>query len=67
MFSHKELMNKTCENVKQMCEEAGTSWDKLPIYKQRGTCCYREDGTWITDYTMPILLKEGRDYLEKLI
>lgn len=67
LFSHKQLMNKTCENVKQMCEEAGTSWDKLPIYKQRGTCCYREDGVWVTDYTMPILLKEGRDYLEKLI
>lgn len=67
LFSHKQLMNKTCENVKQMCEEAGTSWDKLPIYKQRGICCYREDGTWITDYTMPILLKEGRDYLERLI
>ena len=50
-----------------MCEEAGTSWDKLPIYKQRGTCCCRENGMWVTDYTMPILLKEERDYLEKLI
>lgn len=67
MFSHKQLMNKTCEEVKKMCEEAGTSWDKLPIYKQRGTCCCRENGMWVTDYTMPILLKEERDYLEKLI
>lgn len=66
-FSHKELMYKTCDNIKQMLNDIGKSWDNLPIYKQRGTCCRREGREWITDYSMPLLVKEGREYLETLI
>lgn len=67
VFSHKELMNKSCKQVKEMLEEYGLQWENLPIYKQRGTACIREDGTWIVDYSMPVLLKEDREYLERLI
>lgn len=66
-FSHKELMNKSCKEIKTMLEDIGKSWDKIPIYKQRGTACRREEGTWVTDYSMPLLLKEDRAYLEDLI
>ena len=66
-FSHKQLMNKSCKMIKEMLEENGTPWENLPVYLQRGTCARREDGEWITDYSMPMLVKEGREYLETLI
>lgn len=67
MFSHRQLMNKSCKDIKEMCEEHGCAWENLPIYKQRGTCCRREEGEWITNYTMPLLVKENREYLEELL
>ena len=67
VFSHKQLMYKSCEDIKQMLQNEGHSWDNLPIFKQRGTCCIRENGEWITDYSMPLFIKEGREYLETLI
>ena len=66
-FSHKQLMHKSCNMIKEMLEENGTPWEKFPIYLQRGTCARRENGEWITDYAMPLLVKEGREYLEALI
>ena len=60
-------MHKSCEDIKKMCEERGYSWDNLPIFKQRGTCCAREGREWVTNYSMPLLVKEGREYLETLI
>lgn len=67
LFSHKELMYKSCEEIKEMLIKADATWDSIPIFKQRGTCCNREDGQWVTNYSMPILIKEGREYLETLI
>ena len=66
-FSHKELMNKSCNQIKDMLAQAGQPWENIAIYKQRGTACRREEGTWITDYSMPILSKEGREYIESLL
>ena len=66
-FSHKELMYKNCNEIKKMLEDIGKPWDSLPVYKQRGTCCKRENREWVTDYSMPLLVKEGREYLETLI
>lgn len=66
-FSHKQLMNKSCKDIKEMLEEIDCSWEKLPIFKQRGTCCTRDDRQWVTNYSMPLLVKEGREYLEELI
>ena len=67
VFSHKDLNRKTCEEIKEMLSERGCPWENIPIYKQRGTCCKREDKEWITDYTMPLLVKEGREYIETLL
>lgn len=66
-FTHKELMYKSCEEIKEMLKQIEHPWEQLPTFKQRGTCCCRENKSWITDYTMPILLKENRAYLEDLI
>ena len=67
LFSHKQLMHKSCKDIKEMCISSGFPWENLPTHKQRGTCCRREDGEWVTDYAMPLLLKEDRAYLEDLI
>ena len=66
-FSHKQIMNKSCNEIKEMLKDAGKPWENLAVYKQRGTACRREEGTWVTDYSMPILLKEGREYIESLL
>lgn len=66
-FSHKQLMNKSCKDIKEMLVEINQPWENLPVFKQRGTCCTREDKQWVTDYSMPMLVKEGREYLEALI
>ena len=66
-FSHKQLMHKSCKDIKEMLIEIDHPWESLPIFKQRGTCCIRENKQWVTDYSMPILLKDDRDYLERLI
>ena len=66
-FSHKELEHKNCDNIKEMLQNIDKPWENLPIYKQRGTCCKRENKEWVIDYSMPLLVKEGRNYLEELI
>lgn len=66
-YSHKQLHKASCEVIKEMLRQEGIPWENLPIYKQRGAACKREEGQWITDYSMPLLVKEGREYLEALI
>ena len=41
-FSHKELMNKNCENIKQMLVEKNIKWESLPISCQRGVCVVKK-------------------------
>ena len=38
-FSHKELQNKSCNNIQDMLmEQKGINWNDLPTYQKRGTC-----------------------------
>lgn len=41
-FSHKELMNKNCENIKQMLVEKNLKWESIPISCQRGVCVIKK-------------------------
>lgn len=41
-FSHKELMNKNCENIKQMLVEKNLKWESIPIPCQRGICVIKK-------------------------
>ena len=41
-FSHKELMNKSCEDIKQMLVEKNIKWESLPISHQRGICVIKK-------------------------
>ena len=41
-FSHKELQNKSCNQIQDMLmEQKGINWNNLPIYQKRGSCCIK--------------------------
>ena len=54
-FSHKELQNKSCNDIQDMLmTQKGINWDDLPTYQKRGSCCVRNkiviesDGVMVT-------------------
>lgn len=41
-FSHKELQNKSCNDIQNMLmTQKGINWNDLPTYQKRGSCCVR--------------------------
>lgn len=79
-FSHKELQNKSCNDIQNMLlTERGVNWNDLPTHLKRGSCCVKiypsnEKDTenkarpyWHIDTNIPIFKDEGREYIEKLI
>ncbi len=41
-FSHKELQNKSCNDIQDMLiTQRGINWNDLPAYQKRGSCCIR--------------------------
>lgn len=41
-FSHKELQNKSCNDIQDMLmTQKGINWNNLPTYQKRGSCCIR--------------------------
>lgn len=41
-FLHKELQNKSCNDIQDMLMvQKGINWNDLPIYQKRGSCCVR--------------------------
>lgn len=51
-FSHKELMNKNCENIKQMLVEKNLKWESIPISCQRGVCVIKKPAKVKTQINM---------------
>ena len=42
-FSHKELQNKSCNNIQDMLiAEKGINWNDFPTHQKRGSCCVRK-------------------------
>lgn len=66
-LSHKEIQDLSCADIKSILAKRGEVWENLPIALQRGICCYKAEGKWRIDLTMPILKGEARDLVEKLI
>ena len=75
-FSHKELQNKSCNDIQDMLmTQKGINWNDFPTYQKRGSCCIREcyevDSVmrtrWIIDTEIQIFKGDGREYIEKLI
>ncbi len=45
-FSHKELQNKSCNQIQDMLMlERGINWNDLPTYQKRGSCCIKSEVT----------------------
>jgi tRNA(His) 5'-end guanylyltransferase len=43
-FSHKELQNKSCNQIQDMLmTERGINWNDLPVYQKRGSCCIKSN------------------------
>lgn len=75
-FSHKELQNKSCNDIQDMLmTQKGINWNDYPTYQKRGSCCikeiYKEEDSersrWIIDKDIPIFKGEGREYIDRLI
>lgn len=77
-FSHKELNNKSCNDIQDMLmTQKNINWNNLSTYKKRGSCCIKNtycDGDigelkshWIIDKDIPIFKGENRKYINELI
>lgn len=80
-FSHKELQNKSCNDIQDMLfKEKNINWNDFPIDCKRGAAViYSDDQNpnslnvkdknkgWIIDTEMPILKGKDREYVDKLI
>lgn len=52
-FSHKELQNKSCNDIQDMLmTQKGINWNDLPTYQKRGSCCVKNKIVIETDSVM---------------
>lgn len=66
-FSHKELQNKSCNQIQDMLmEQKGINWNDFPIYQKRGSCCIK-----IKDKIDEVMINEqqkfGEDEVTKIV
>ena len=82
-FSHKELQNKSNNQIQDMLMlEKGINWNDFPTHQKRGSCCIKEfyqdeyvdikddpciRSRWIIDKEIPIFKGENRNYIERFI
>ena len=82
-FSHKELQNKSCNDIQNMLmTQKWINWNNFPAYQKRGSCVVKEnylDATpestdselirsrWIIDKNIPIFKGENREYIERFV
>ena len=73
MFSHKELENKNCSEIQEMCFQKGVNWNDFPDKQKRGRLIikqeYDKDGAirtrWIS--VDPPIFTQERETLNNLI
>lgn len=71
-FSHKELQNKSCNDIQDMLMlQKGINFNDMPTEFKRGVCCYvleTTEGTagWVLDKECPIFTQD-RNYIEKYV
>lgn len=81
-FSHKELQNKSCNDIQDMLmEKYNINWNDFPTTQKRGSCCVKQEYAypdefmrtgqwstrWVIDNEIPQFKGEGRAYIEKFI
>jgi len=74
-FSHKQLQNKTCNQIQEMLfQEKEINFNDLPTYQKRGICIVKEQydkegimrSRWVIDENIPIFTQD-REYIEKYL
>lgn len=67
-FSHKELQNKSCNDIQNMLlTERDINWNNYPTSCKRGTAVIKEGSCWIIDDFMPIVKGENSQYVDRFI
>lgn len=68
-FKHGELQGKSTNEVQDMLfDKYGINWNDLSTVEKRGTAVIKdENDKWFIDEEMPILMGEGRKYVESRI
>lgn len=65
-FSHKELQNKSCNDIQDMLMiQKGINWNDLPTYQKRGSCCvkmYQLDEGSFQSHAEDKLMEHGRTF-----
>lgn len=66
-FSHKELQNKSCNQIQDMLmEQKGINWNDFPIYQKRGSCCIKIENK-IDEGMINEQQKFGEDKVTKIV
>lgn len=81
-FSHKQLQNKSCDELQEMLwQEKNINWNDFEIVKKRGSCCTKtgihtvvntqtgeqvERLIWEIDKDIPIFTQD-RNYIERFV
>lgn len=64
-FSHKELQNKSCNDIQDMLmTQKNINWNDLPIYQKRGSCCEKNKVVVESDGVMAIAQLRDASKLE---
>lgn len=65
-FSHKELQNKSCNDIQDMLmTQKSINWNDLPTYQKRGSCCvkmYQLDEGLFQSHAEDKLMEHGRTF-----
>lgn len=65
-FSHKELQNKSCNDIQNMLmTQKDINWNDLPTYQKRGSCCvkmYQTANGVFESHAEDELVENGRTY-----
>lgn len=64
LYSHKELENKKCNELQELCFIKGVNWNDLETHLKRGRCVVKQGEGWTLDNKIPEFTKD-RTYIEK--
>lgn len=66
VFSHKELQNKSCKEIKDMLTEKNIFLNDFPCNYTFGSCCIKDENGWKIDANIPVFIY-NRDYVDRRI
>ena len=66
-FSPRELHGKHGQQIQEMLETKGISWEDAPTPQKRGACALRNDeGQWYVDHNIPVFTEDW-NYIDRFV